>query len=143
VLELDAGNYKNDFGKNDFGKYQKMQALKAKQTRMSRRKRRIRKRVFGTADRPRLSVTRSLRNISAQIIDDDKGVTLCFAGSLDKAMGKGKGGNVASAAEVGKMLAERAKDKGITAVAFDRNGRQYHGRVKALADAAREGGLKF
>lgn len=120
-----------------------MEALKAKHLRMARRKRRIRKRVFGTAERPRLSVTRSLRNISAQIIDDDKGVTLCCAGSLDKSMDKNHGGNIASAAEVGKLLADRAKEKGISAVAFDRNGRHFHGRVKALAEAAREGGLKF
>lgn len=120
-----------------------MEALKLKTKRIARRKRSIRKRVFGTAARPRLSVTRSLRNITAQIIDDDKGTTLCCAGSDDKSFAKGAGGNIAAATDVGKLLADRAKEKGISEVAFDRNGRRFHGRVKALAEAAREGGLKF
>ncbi len=122
-----------------------MNNIKIKQVRLARRKRRVRKSVFGTAERPRLSVTRSLGNIYAQIIDDDKGITLCQASTKDKDLG-GKltyGGNVKAAKEVGTILAARAKDKGIEMVTFDRNGRQFHGRIKALADAAREGGLKF
>ncbi|NOX58436.1 MAG: 50S ribosomal protein L18 [Planctomycetes bacterium] len=120
-----------------------MDALKAKRVRLNRRKRGIRKRIFGTAAKPRLSVTRSLRNINAQIIDDDKGITLCSAGSQEKSLATSAGGNKSGATEVGKLLADRAKEKGITAVAFDRNGRRFHGRIKALAEAAREGGLKF
>jgi large subunit ribosomal protein L18 len=92
-----------------------------------------------------LSVCRSLQHIYAQIIDDDKGVTICQASSADKELrGKlGYGGNKSAAAEVGKLLAERAKSNRVECVGFDRNGRRYHGRVQALADAAREGGLKF
>ncbi len=122
-----------------------MKNEKVKAIRLARRKRRVRKRVFGTAERPRLSVTRSLAHMYAQIIDDDKGVTLCAASTRDKEL-RGevaKGGNRAAATAVGKLLAERAKDKDIAQVAFDRNGRRFHGRIKALAEAAREGGLKF
>ncbi|RJP40937.1 MAG: 50S ribosomal protein L18 [Phycisphaerales bacterium] len=107
---------------------------------------RVRKRVFGTAQRPRLTVTRSLKHIYAQIIDDDAGVTLCSSSSRHKSLAgqiAGGAGNRAAAAAVGKALAEAAGAKGITAVAFDRNGYKYHGRVKALAEAAREAGLKF
>jgi len=116
-----------------------------KKDRMVRRKRRVRKRVFGTAERPRLSVHRSLQHISAQIIDDDRGVTLCQASTADKELrgSLGYGGNCKAAGAVGTLLATRAKTKGIEAVAFDRNGRKFHGRVKALAEAAREAGLKF
>lgn len=102
---------------------------------------RVRKRVVGTAERPRLAVFRSLRHISAQIIDDSKGATLCAASSLEKELGSG--GNVAGARSVGQALAKRAKDKGIHAVVFDRGGHRYHGRVAELAAAAREGGLEF
>jgi large subunit ribosomal protein L18 len=106
---------------------------------------RIRKRLSGTPDRPRLCIFRSNKHIYAQIVDDSKGSTLVAASTLDadtKGQVKG-GGNVAAAKAVGKVVAQRAKDKGIQAVLFDRGGYIYHGRVKALADAAREAGLKF
>lgn len=101
--------------------------------------------MFGEPGHPRLTVSRSLRQICAQIIDDERGVTLCQAGSLNKDLrGSIKcGGNRAAAKAVGVALAERAKAQGIEAVHFDRNGYRFHGRIKALADAAREGGLKF
>jgi large subunit ribosomal protein L18 len=106
---------------------------------------RIRKKLRGTPQRPRLAVFRSQGHVYAQVIDDDAGRTLCAASSLDKDLrAKGKrGGNVAGAREVGSLIASRAREKGIVAVVFDRGGFQYHGRVKALADAAREAGLKF
>ena len=106
---------------------------------------RVRKKISGTAARPRLDVFRSLSHIYAQIIDDEKGVTLVAASTLDKAI-KDKiefGGNVEAAKEVGKLVAEKALEAGITEVVFDRGGYPYHGRVKALADSAREAGLKF
>jgi large subunit ribosomal protein L18 len=102
---------------------------------------RIRTRVSGTGERPRLAVFRSVKHIYAQVIDDTKGHTVVAAGSTEK--DSKNGGNVAGAKEVGKLVAERAKDKGIKAVVFDRGGYQYHGRVKALAEAAREAGLEF
>jgi large subunit ribosomal protein L18 len=104
--------------------------------------RRIRRKLAGSAERPRLAVFRSVAHIYAQVIDDTKGVTLVSASSVDK-NGKTNGGNVAAAKAIGKLVAERARDKGIKAVVFDRGGYQYHGRVKALADAAREAGLEF
>jgi large subunit ribosomal protein L18 len=106
---------------------------------------RIRKKLRGTPERPRLAVFRSGTHIYAQVIDDDAGKTLCAASSLDKDLrAKLKsGGNVAAAKEVGGLIASRAKEKGVAAVVFDRGGFQYHGRIKALADAAREAGLKF
>ena len=107
-----------------------------------KRHKRVRGKVSGTSERPRLNVFRSGTNIYAQIIDDVAGVTLASASSLDKAV-EGYGGNVAAAAAVGKLIAERAKAKGIETVVFDRGGYLYHGRVQALADGAREGGLKF
>ncbi|MFB3814916.1 MAG: 50S ribosomal protein L18 [Terriglobales bacterium] len=103
---------------------------------------RIRRKVLGTAERPRLSVYRSLNNISVQVIDDAQGKTIVSASSNEKGA-KRNGGNVAAAKEIGKAIAERAKAKGITKVVFDRGGYLYHGRVKALADAAREAGLQF
>ncbi|HYP14779.1 MAG TPA: 50S ribosomal protein L18 [Bryobacteraceae bacterium] len=103
---------------------------------------RIRERVKGTADRPRLAVYRSLKHIYAQVIDDRAGRTLVAASSKDKGSSL-DGGNVAGAKEIGKAVAERAREKGITKVVFDRGGYLYHGRVKALADAAREAGLEF
>jgi large subunit ribosomal protein L18 len=119
---------------------------KKKQVRLLRRKWSIRSRTFGTAERPRLSVFRSDKHIYAQIIDDYAGQTLVAASSV-KAEDRGgdlkNGGNVAAAKKVGLAIAAKAKEKGIAAVCFDRGGRRYHGRVKALADAAREGGLKF
>ena len=103
---------------------------------------RIRRKVQGTAERPRLAVFRSVAHIYAQVIDDAKGSTLVSASSIEKAT-KTNGGNVAAAKAIGKTIAERAKEKGIKRVVFDRGGYQYHGRVKALADAAREAGLEF
>ena len=103
---------------------------------------RMRFRITGTPERPRLAVFRSAKHIYAQIIDDVNGVTLASASSLDKAI-EGYGGNGAAATAVGKLVAERAKAKGIETVVFDRGGYLYHGRVKALAEGAREGGLKF
>lgn len=103
---------------------------------------RIRSRVSGTESRPRLAVFRSVKHIYAQVIDDGKGHTLVAAGSNEKDL-RGKGGNVNGAKLIGKMVADRAKEKGITRVVFDRGGYLYHGRVKALADAAREAGLEF
>ena len=106
---------------------------------------RTRKTLAGTPERPRLCVHRSTRHIRAQVIDDSKGSTLASASSLDKdvrAKIKG-GGNIAASKVVGKIIAERAKAKGIENVVFDRGGYQYHGRVQALAEAAREAGLKF
>ncbi|PYX75405.1 MAG: 50S ribosomal protein L18 [Acidobacteria bacterium] len=105
---------------------------------------RIRKKVLGTAERPRLNVYRSLNHIYAQLVDDLKGVTLVSASTAEgKKSERSTGGNVAAAKTVGKNIAERAKAKRITKVVFDRGGYIYHGRVKALADAAREGGLQF
>jgi large subunit ribosomal protein L18 len=103
---------------------------------------RIRHRMKGTPERPRLAVFRSVAHIYAQVIDDTKGATLVAAGSTDKAH-KITGGNVAGAKAVGKLVAQRAKEKGINKVVFDRGGYLYHGRIKALADAAREAGLEF
>src|SRR5215510_6862217 len=105
--------------------------------------RRIRKKVKGTGHRPRLAVFRSLNHIYAQVIDDEKGITLCSASSVEKSAGAGKGGNVDSAKKIGQLIAERAKEKGIISVVFDRGGYIYHGRIKSLAESAREAGLKF
>jgi large subunit ribosomal protein L18 len=106
---------------------------------------RVRTRLIGTPERPRLCVYRSLEHIYAQIIDDRSGRTLVSASSVDKESKKGLkgGGNVASAKTIGKLIAERAKAAGVAKVVFDRGGYKYHGRVKALADAAREAGLQF
>jgi large subunit ribosomal protein L18 len=105
---------------------------------------RIRKKLMGTSERPRLNVYRSLNHIYVQVIDDLKGQTIVAANSAEGKKGERRtGGNVASAKQVGKAIAERAKAKGISKVVFDRGGYIYHGRVKALADAAREAGLKF
>ena len=106
---------------------------------------RIRRKMLGTSERPRLNIYRSLNHIYAQVIDDMKGETIVSASSVEGG-GKGErktGGNVASAKDVGKLVAQRAKEKGITKVIFDRGGYLYHGRIKALADAAREAGLQF
>lgn len=105
---------------------------------------RIRKKVLGTPERPRLNVYRSLNHIYVQVIDDLQGSTLVSASTAEgKKEARVKGGNIASAKAVGKSIAERAKAKGITKVVFDRGGYIYHGRVKAIADAAREAGLQF
>ncbi len=107
-----------------------------------KRHRRVRKNISGTAQRPRLNVFRSLNHIYAQIIDDTKGVTLVSASSMDKGFA-GNGGNKEGAAAVGKAVAEKAIAAGIKSVVFDRGGYVYHGRVAALAEGAREGGLEF
>lgn len=106
---------------------------------------RLRQRMHGSAERPRLNVYRSLNHIYAQVIDDSSGKTLVAASTTrgKKEGSKRTGGNVASAKEVGKMIAQRAQEKGIKRVVFDRGGYLYHGRIKALADAAREAGLEF
>ncbi|MCP4231550.1 MAG: 50S ribosomal protein L18 [bacterium] len=109
-----------------------------------RRHRRIRKVIKGTAEKPRLVVSRSLRHISAQVIDDTAGHTLSSASSNEPSVrGKVNGGNAEGAKEIGKLIAEKAKASGISEVVFDRGGYLYHGRVKTLAEAAREAGLKF
>ena len=107
-----------------------------------RRKIRIRKKISGTAERPRLTIFRSSRHIYAQLVDDVTGATLASS-STKQAKVEGSGGNKDAAKEIGLSIAKAASEKGITNVVFDRNGYQYHGRVKALAEAAREGGLSF
>jgi large subunit ribosomal protein L18 len=107
-----------------------------------RRHARLRKKIFGTAERPRLSVYKSCRHVHAQLIDDNLGQTLVYATTLHKEL-KAKGANSKSAKAVGKMIAQKASEKGIQKAVFDRGGYPYHGVVKALADGAREGGLKF
>jgi large subunit ribosomal protein L18 len=122
-----------------------MDQQRAKLRQRLRRRNHVRRKIVGTPERPRLSVFRSSKHIYAQLIDDLHGVTLASASSKTKE-GSGQspnGGNVKAAVVVGKQLAEAAKSKGIAAVAFDRGHYKYHGRIKALADAAREGGLKF
>ena len=103
---------------------------------------RIRRKLAGNTERPRLAVFRSVAHIYAQVIDDTEGKTLVSASSVDKGA-RTNGGNVAAAKAIGKLVAERAKEKGITRVVFDRGGFAYHGRIKALADAARAAGLEF
>ena len=113
--------------------------------RRARRQSGLRKRIRGSSERPRLTVFRSAKNIYAQIIDDEKGVTLCSVSTMSKDL-RGQlpyGGNVAAAKLVGATLAQKALEKNISAVCFDRGGYKYHGRLKGLADAAREAGLKF
>ncbi|MEM6798931.1 MAG: 50S ribosomal protein L18 [Planctomycetota bacterium] len=122
-----------------------MQHNRAINRQRQRRRFRVRKRLRGTAERPRLSVTRSLKNIAVQVIDDEAGKTLASASTLDKGLaGSVKyGGNVEAATAIGKAIAERCQAAGIKSVCFDRGSCQYHGRVAALAEAAREGGLDF
>jgi large subunit ribosomal protein L18 len=119
-----------------------MDLQKTKHRRQLRRRRHVRSHIVGSSERPRLSVFRSSKHIYAQLIDDLSGVTLAAASSRSKD-NLPYGGNVKAAQAVGKKLAEEAKAKGITKAAFDRGHYRYHGRVKALADAAREGGLQF
>lgn len=104
---------------------------------------RIRKKLSGTAERPRLCVYRSLKHIYAQLVDDEAQKTLVSASSVEKDFPGRRGQNRPAAAEIGKLIAQRSREKGIERVVFDRNGFKYHGRVQALAEAAREGGLKF
>jgi large subunit ribosomal protein L18 len=119
--------------------------MKDKHELRRRRHYRLRRKVSGTPERPRLAVFRSLNHIYAQVIDDSTGHTLAAASTLDKPLREEKksGGNIAAAHEVGRLIAERAKEKGVARVVFDRGGFKYHGRVAKLADAAREGGLEF
>ena len=117
--------------------------LKADKNKLrQKRHMRVRNHLHGTAERPRLNVFRSLKHIYAQVIDDEKGTTLAAASSLDKDF-QGTGGNIAAAKAVGAAIAKKALEKGISEVVFDRGGYIYHGRVAALAQAARDGGLKF
>jgi large subunit ribosomal protein L18 len=118
-------------------------AAARKRTLRIRRHARVRKHVAGTTTRPRLAVFRSDRHISAQVIDDTAGRTLAAASTVEPSLRGATGGNVAAATAVGKLVANRAKSAGVTRVVFDRGGFRYHGRVAALADAAREGGLEF
>lgn len=104
---------------------------------------RVRRKIKGSEGRPRLAIFRSLNHIYAQVINDESGTTVCSASSVEKAAGADKGGNIDAAKAIGRLIAERAKEKGVTAVVFDRGGYIYHGRVKALAEAAREAGLQF
>ena len=123
-----------------------MAKLRTRQEYRKRRHYRVRNKIFGTPERPRLMVYRSNQNIYASIIDDVSGKTLVSASTISKELKgqiKGHPGNIESAKLVGKAIAEKAKSKGIENVVFDRGGYLYHGRVKALAEAAREGGLKF
>ncbi len=115
--------------------------IDSKKSRIKRRKR-VRAKISGTAARPRLSVFRSAKHIYAQLIDDEAGVTLCSASTMEKGF-DGAGGNVDAAKKVGLALADKAKKAGIEEVVFDRSGYVYHGRIAALADGAREGGLSF
>ena len=122
-----------------------MNKQKAKRAGLKRRERRVRAKIVGTPERPRLSVRRTNAHIYAQLIDDVDGKTICTASTLDpefRATGK-LGSNKEAAEKVGDMIGRRALEKGVTTVTFDRNGRIYHGRVKALADGARNAGLKF
>ena len=116
--------------------------MQNRQVARDRRHRRVRKKVRGTAARPRLAVFRSNKHIYAQVIDDVQGVTVASASTAEKSFSGGSG-TVDAAKKVGKLVGERAKDAGIDTVVFDRGGNRYHGRIAALADAAREGGLSF
>ena len=118
-----------------------MDKNKFKNAQKNRRKKRVRKKVSGDAQRPRLTVFRSLRNISAQLIDDEAGCTLVSASTKSEKIANG--GNAEAATKVGQALAKKATELGIRQVSFDRNGRRYHGRIKAFAEAAREAGLVF
>lgn len=120
-----------------------MDKQKAKAVRRQHRRIGTRKRVSGTPERPRLSVYKSLNHIYAQVIDDLGGRTLASASSVEKDLGLGKTGNAVAAGAVGQRVAERAKAAGVGDVVFDRGGFKFHGRVKALAEAARKGGLQF
>ncbi len=120
-----------------------MDRNKSKWTRRERRHKRVRGKAVGTPDRPRLCVYRSLNHIYAQVIDDLAGRTLAAASTMDKSLGADASGNKDAASKVGEMIAERAKAAGVSQVVFDRGGFMYHGRIKALADGARKGGLSF
>ena len=118
-------------------------SAKQKRNARIRRHRRVRKHVRGTADRPRLAVFRSNRHLSVQVIDDVAGRTIAAASTIEASLGADGTSNIAAATEVGKLVAERSKAAGVEKVVFDRGGNLYHGRVAAVADAAREAGLEF
>jgi large subunit ribosomal protein L18 len=120
-----------------------MGRIKTSSAARQRRHRRVRVRVHGTPERPRLAVFRSINHIYAQVIDDEAGTTLAAASDIEKDLREGAEPKSSAAQKVGALVAQRAKEKGITAVVFDRGGFRYHGRVKALANAAREAGLVF
>lgn len=120
-----------------------MNKIEAKHIRRTRRKAGVRKRVTGTPDRPRMSVNRTLKHMYVQVIDDLSGTTLVSASTRDKSLGATTTGNTSGAEAVGKAIAAKAKEKGITSVVLDRNWHRFHGRVKAMADAARQEGLQF
>lgn len=122
-----------------------MGVMDTKKAMRLKRKKRIRKKISGTPERPRLTVFRSARHIYAQIIDDIRGQTIISASTMEKPIREGEKAEnkVSSAVHIGKVIAQRAMDKGITTVVFDRNGYKYHGRVKAVSDGARETGLNF
>lgn len=119
--------------------------MNTKQIKRLKRQKRVRRKVFGTSERPRLAVTKTLANIFIQLVDDEKQKTLFSTSTLDEKIKGSKiyGGNAKAAAILGEILARIAKEKGITKVVFDRRGRPYHGRIKALAEAARKAGLEF
>ncbi|GGO06364.1 50S ribosomal protein L18 [Microbispora rosea subsp. aerata] len=125
-------------GKAAFGKH-----TAARTVARARRHRRVRKNVFGTPERPRLVVNRSTRHLFVQIVDDTRGHTLVSASTMDASLRNAEGDKTEKAKKVGELLAQRAKSAGITAVVFDRGGNRYAGRIAALADSAREGGLEF
>ncbi|MBX6382422.1 MAG: 50S ribosomal protein L18 [Microbispora sp.] len=125
-------------GKAAFGK-----RTSARTVARARRHRRVRKTVFGTPERPRLVVNRSTRHLFVQIVDDTRGHTLVSASTMDASLRNAEGDKTEKAKKVGELLAQRAKSAGITAVVFDRGGNRYAGRIAALADSAREGGLEF
>ncbi|MGI5161252.1 50S ribosomal protein L18 [Microbispora sp. CA-102843] len=125
-------------GKTAFGKH-----TAARTVSRARRHRRVRKSLFGTAERPRLVVNRSTRHLFVQIVDDTQGHTLVSASTMDVSLRSAEGDKTEKAKKVGELLAQRAKTAGITAVVFDRGGNRYAGRIAALADSAREGGLEF
>ncbi len=120
-------------------------SMNTKQIKKLKRQIRVRRKVFGTSERPRLAVTKTLSNIFVQLIDDEKNMTLLSASTLDEKIKGSKiyGGNAKAATMLGQILTQIAKEKGITKIVFDRRGRPYHGRIKALAEAARKAGLEF
>ena len=120
-----------------------MNRITSRVKRQLRRSRGVRKRIFGVPSRPRLTITRTGKHIYAQLIDDTSSRTLCSASTIEKDRSVDIGDNCTAAKEIGTRIAEKAKTAGVTSVVFDRNGYRFHGRVKALADGAREGGLKF
>lgn len=120
-----------------------MDRIKLRKHSRDRRRRGLQRRIRGSAARPRLAVFRSSKHIYAQVVDDLTGRTIAAASTVEKGLDRTAGGNVSAASEVGRRLADRAKEAGVSAVVFDRGGFLYHGRVKAVAEGAREGGLQF